>query len=256
MRTDVIIAHVYAQEHRTYTDHQVRNSLYKEKYTQKVVENHPTEQDPVARQSFRDLLKPPHLGGQFTSRQLLFVDESHMNLEACYRKYGRSPVNKPAWRRRPATFHGERSTSVIASMSIRGIESATNLPINNADTFLNVLEFDILLVMNPYPLEKSVLILDNAAVHDKVRIYALCARFGVIVLFLPTYSFDYNPIELIFHLAKNHIRQHEGIDAAHNPISLALNRALYASCSVENACALFQHCFIHVSANDQIWANT
>lgn len=90
--------------------------------------------------------------------------------------------------------------------------------------------------MNPYPLEKNVLILDNAAVHDKVRIYALCARFGVVVLFLPTCSFDFNPIELLFHLGKDYIRQHDGIDAAENPLSVVLNKALFSNCSADDAC--------------------
>lgn len=255
MRTDMIIARVFAADFRTYSDHQVRNSLYKAGKTWKRVENHPTEQDPVARQAFRDLLRAPHLGGQFNCRQLVFADESHMDKEATLRKFGRSDRNVPAWRRLPFLTHGERSTSTIASMSIRGCESATSIAINTANTFLIVLEFNILPIMNPYPLDKSVLILDNAAVHDKVRIYALCARFGVIVLFLPTYSFDFNPIELLFHLGKNYIRQHDGITVANNPLSVVLNRSLFSSCSADDACAIFQHCFIHVSANDQMWAN-
>lgn len=54
------------------------------------------------------------------------------------------------------------------------------------------------------------LILDNAALHFTVETYeimmAMLTGAGVRVRFLPTYSPEFNPCELIFGLIKNYIR--------------------------------------------------
>ena len=109
--------------------------------------------------------------------------------------------------------------------------------------------------MNPFPLLRSVLILDNASVHTKQAIYALCAAHGIMVIFLPPYSYDYNPIEKAFHEAKAYMRKvfDRGGMA---PLSLAakLKSSLEGSVSAEKACNFFQHCHIQVSEEDRKWA--
>ena len=76
----------------------------------------------------------------------------------------------------------------------------------DSETYLTVLENDILPLMNPYPGEKSVLFNDNAPIHNKAAIMTLCDRFKVIPVFLEPYSYDYNPIELVFHSTKEYKR--------------------------------------------------
>ena len=73
----------------------------------------------------------------------------------------------------------------------------------DSDTYWRVLEFDILTLMNAFSSEKSVLISDNASVHNKAAIMTLCQSVGVLAIFLEPYSYDYNPIELVFHRAKD-----------------------------------------------------
>jgi len=58
-------------------------------------------------------------------------------------------------------------------MSINGTNSVNILDINNADSFMNALEFNILPTMNPFPGPKSVLVVDNAAVHNRVPMYII-----------------------------------------------------------------------------------
>jgi hypothetical protein len=87
-------------------------------------------------------------------------------------------------------------------MSINGTNCVNILDISNADSFMNAQEFTILPTMNPFPGPKFVLVVDNAAVHNRVPIYIMCARFGVILIFLSVYSFDFNPIELLFNVTK------------------------------------------------------
>jgi transposase len=55
-------------------------------------------------------------------------------------------------------------------------------------------------------------ILDNASVHNAVETQDLLdnalSNAGVRLIFLPTYSPELNPAELVFAMVKNHIRQH------------------------------------------------
>jgi transposase len=52
--------------------------------------------------------------------------------------------------------------------------------------------------MNPYPQNKSVLILDNCAIHKSHVLYEVVHAHGQLLIFLPSYSPDYNPIEESF----------------------------------------------------------
>jgi transposase len=48
--------------------------------------------------------------------------------------------------------------------------------------------------MNPYPQDCSVLILDNCAIHKSMALREVIEGQGSILLFLPPYSPDFNPI--------------------------------------------------------------
>ena len=50
----------------------------------------------------------------------------------------------------------------------------------------------------PYPRPRSILILDNALIYKLARLRDLCEEHGVLLIFLPPYSPDYNPIEATF----------------------------------------------------------
>lgn len=82
----------------------------------------------------------------------------------------------------------------------------------DSETYLIVLEHEIIPLMNPFPSAKSVLILDNAPVHNKAAIMTLCQGAGVLAIFLEPYSYDYNPIELVFNSAKAFLRDSWPLD--------------------------------------------
>jgi DNA-binding ferritin-like protein (Dps family) len=98
------------------------------------------------------------------------------------------------------------AASLIASMTIERIMSVTVIDVveeGNVDgeRFIDALIDDILVYCEPYPGKRSVIVMDNAQVHMKLLITAACQERGVIVIYLPTYTFDYNPIELVFNTA-------------------------------------------------------
>jgi transposase len=73
--------------------------------------------------------------------------------------------------------------------------------LSRKETLIDALIDDILVYCEPYPGKRSVIVMDNAQVHMKLVITAACQERGVIVIYSPTYSFDYNPIELVFNTA-------------------------------------------------------
>jgi hypothetical protein len=61
--------------------------------------------------------------------------------------------------------------------------------------------------MLPYPGRNSVLILDNATIHRRGVIEALCAEVGVLIVYLSPYSPRFNPIERTFNVFKDVLRR-------------------------------------------------
>jgi hypothetical protein len=56
--------------------------------------------------------------------------------------------------------------------------------------------------MGPFPGPNSVLILDNCKIHIGANIMNLANQFRVIVLYLPPYLPDFNPINFFFHSSR------------------------------------------------------
>ena len=52
--------------------------------------------------------------------------------------------------------------------------------------------------MNPYPQDKSILILNNCAIHKMCVLQEIIEGFGCILIFLLPYNLDLNPIEESF----------------------------------------------------------
>ena len=56
----------------------------------------------------------------------------------------------------------------------------------------------------------SILILDNARIHRTPAVFTFFSTIPQQVVFLPPYSPDYNPIELVFGLSKLMLKNHLG----------------------------------------------
>jgi transposase len=57
--------------------------------------------------------------------------------------------------------------------------------------------------MGEFPGQNSILVMDNAPVHHGGRIPELCNHAGVLLVYLPPYSPDMNPIEKVFSVHKS-----------------------------------------------------
>ena len=56
----------------------------------------------------------------------------------------------------------------------------------------------VLLHMNEFPLPNLVLVIDNTSIHKIDGIWELVENRGARLLYLPSYSPDFNPIELAY----------------------------------------------------------
>jgi len=163
---------------------------------------------------------------------------------------------EPAFYRQASPSKGDDSGfSYICFFTIQGMKAVRGYDVNvKADMFLFTLQHDVLPLMNPFPQKNSIILLDNARVHKKQEILDMCAPFGVKVMFLPPYSYDYNPIELAFHSTKALLRK--GSLEGNIPGTLfdRMIDCLWNCCTADQACNMFQHCSISVTADERDWA--
>ena len=69
--------------------------------------------------------------------------------------------------------------------------------------------------------KKSVVIMDNCSIHLVRVVKDLLDSAGIITLYLPPYSPDYNPIELAFSSVKYYLKQHdELLQISSDPLSI------------------------------------
>jgi transposase len=114
---------------------------------------------------------------------------------------GRAPVGERLVAKVP---HGHwRTTTLIAALDAAGVRCSTVVDgAVNADVF----EAFVGQVLVPQLRAGDVVVLDNLSSHKRARTRELVEGAGATVLFLPPYSPDLNPIEMIFAKVKQLLR--------------------------------------------------
>jgi transposase len=170
--------------------------------------------------------------------KLVFLDESSINL-GMTRLYGRAPTNERINDYVPDVRF--QRTSVLSTIRLDG----TQLPLIFEGTLNGKLfkkyvdEF-----LAPSLSEGDIVILDNSSVHKANGVLDAIFTRGASVLFLPPYSPDFNPMELLWAKLKTILRKLK----ARTPETLiiALNHAL-ASITIED----IENWFLHDGYNQQ-----
>jgi transposase len=114
---------------------------------------------------------------------------------------GRAPVGERLVAKVP---HGHwKTTTLIAALGIEGMRCSTVVDgAVNADIF----EAFVKQVLVPQLRPGDVVVMDNLACHKRRRTRMLIEDAGAELLFLPPYSPDLNPIEMIFAKLKQLLR--------------------------------------------------
>jgi transposase len=114
---------------------------------------------------------------------------------------GRAPVGERLVAKVP---HGHwQTTTLIAALGIEGVRCSTVVDgAVNADVFEAFVEQVLVPQLRP----GDVVVMDNLSSHKRSTTRQLIAAVGADLLFLPPYSPDLNPIEMIFAKTKQLLR--------------------------------------------------
>jgi transposase len=131
---------------------------------------------------------------------LIFIDETWTKTNMT-RPRGRAPRGQRLVAKTP---HGHwKTTTLLAALGIEGVRCSmlTDGPIN-AEAFEAFVEQ----VLAPQLCPGDVVVMDNLGSHKGSRTRLLIESAGAELVFLPPYSPDLNPIELVFAKIKHLLR--------------------------------------------------
>lgn len=167
------------------------------------------------------------------ARRYVFIDESGANITLVPR-YGRAPKGERCPGIVPRNY-GENLT-LFASLTTEGVRAAMLLD-GGADHTAFQLYVERILVPTLKP--KQVVVLDNLSVHKHRAVRDAIHAAGCHILFLPSYSPDFNPIEMAFSQIKAYLRRKAARtrEALEEEIGRAIDIVTPA-----DATAYFRHC--------------
>ena len=133
--------------------------------------------------------------------RLVFLDDSGVNTNLT-RRYGRAfgkervtdsvPLNKP------------KNTTILSSMRLDGsVAYTTYSGGTTGDKFIEYLKETLIPTLKPW----DIVIMDNPRVHHIETVRTLLSRAGVMLMYLPAYSPDLNPIEMMWSKVKAILRK-------------------------------------------------
>lgn len=131
---------------------------------------------------------------------MIFIDETWTKTNMT-RLRGRAPVGQRLVDKTP---HGHwKTTTLIAALGLAGVQcSMLTDGAVNAETFEAFVEQVLVPQLRP----GDVVVMDNLGSHKRPRTRQLIESAGGELLFLPPYSPDLNPIELVFAKIKHLLR--------------------------------------------------
>ena len=142
--------------------------------------------------------------------QLVFIDETSKDGRDAFRRYARSTKGTKAVAQVP--FSRGNRVSVMAALDHRGFLSwkCTQGTFTRKE-FHEVFAEKVIPHLNPWPLPRSIVIMDNAKIHMFEELQNSIHQTGARLLFLPPYSPELNPIEVCFGQLKRWIRKHANL---------------------------------------------
>lgn len=148
----------------------------------------------------------------YNPNMLVFVDETGSNRKDAMRKFGYSLRGQRCVAKK-LLVRGQR-VSAIAALSIDRVLDVkfVNGSISG-EIFSQFIELNLLPHLFPFngSNPNSIVVLDNASVHYNEKVRKLVNSVGALLLYLPSYSPDLNPIEEAFSAAKSFLKANEEI---------------------------------------------
>ena len=165
--------------------------------------------------------------------KLVFLDESAVNT-AMVRGRGRCPRGARLVAPAPAGLW--QTSTLVAAVGLDGVVAPMVIdgPLNGA-SFAQYVEQSLV----PELLPGQIVVMDNLPVHKGARVADAIAAAGCTLVFLPPYSPDYNPIELVWSKVKALLRAAAArtFEAVVDAAGIALRAVTPADCD-----GYFRHC--------------
>jgi len=172
--------------------------------------------------------------GDIPADYFVWLDESSVDDRTNQRTHGWAVLGRACVRR--ATFIRGQRYSILPALTSDGIVALDIFEGSvNKEKFIRFLKEDLAPQLGPFPGPRSVVVLDNCAIHhdDEVR-ELIVGECGAKLIYLPPYSPDFNPIEQTFHSIKAWLRRHEA-EAVRPEVRPWLIHQAVASVSAESA---------------------
>ena len=173
--------------------------------------------------------------------QLIFIDETSKDGRDAFRKYARSKRGTKAVVKLP--FSRGKRVSMLAALDCKGFFSwKTTNGTFTRDIFFDTFAETVIPHLNPWPLPRSIVIMDNAKIHMFRELEEAIFQTGARILYLPPYSPELNPIEVCFGRLKAWIQKYANLVFPLYP-NLVLEVAM-KECTKESdgALGLYAHC--------------
>lgn len=135
------------------------------------------------------------------ARQLVFLDECGVNT-VMHRRHARSPRGQRAYDVVPRNW--KTSTTILGALSCQGVQAVMSLQ-GATDTL--AFEAFIEQVLLPTLVPGQIVVMDNLSSHKSTKAQTLVEKAGCSWLFLPAYSPDFNPIEMLWSKFKSDLRR-------------------------------------------------
>jgi transposase len=138
--------------------------------------------------------------------RLVFVDESGVDERDGRRRFGYAVRGRRATLKFRAG-RGQRQ-SLVGALGLDGMIAVRSVTgTTNAAEFLDFILTCLLPRCTPWPGPRSVLVLDNASIHKAPELRTVLLRAGVFILFLPAYTPQLNPLELVWNQVKSRLKR-------------------------------------------------
>lgn len=184
---------------------------------------------------------------QFPREMFVWVDETGSDARTHIRRFGYSLRSlPPIYNRR--LVRGKR-ISAIAAISCEGLVGV-DLEMNsvNSDKFIDFIRGTLIPEMQPFDgsNSKSILIMDNCSIHHVGPVQELLQDAGILVIFLPPYSPDLNPIEETFSSVKYYLKNHDEIlQSVTDSDAITIVQAAFQNITKEQCISWITDCGYH-----------
>jgi len=172
-----------------------------------------------AREVWKEKQKQPK---EFPADKLVFLDESGVNIDMV-RRYGRAKNKKRVHDYAPRNT--PKKTTLVSSVRLDGTQAYEFFQGSlNGENFLSYIKNTLV----PTLRKGDIVVMDNLSCHKVKGVREAIEKAGASVLYLPPYSPDFNPIEMMWSKMKALLRKwktdtldllHAAIPAAFSAVS-------------------------------------